>query len=114
MNAVEFLKIKKRLCSNQCTDCPFSHYNNSDSSSCGCVLSGNPEKAVELVEKWAKAHPLKTYKDDFLEKFPKTKITSSGTPSVCRDFIYGGGCGRVASGDCESCWNDPMEVISNG
>ena len=110
MDAVKFLKIINRLCANGCTECPLSNYNNSESSSCGCVLSGNFEKAVELVEKWAKEHLVKTYKDDFLEKFPKTKITSSGTPKLCREFIYGGGCGRVASGDCESCWNDPMEV----
>ena len=49
----------------------------------------NPEKAVEIVEQWAKDHPRKTYRDDFFEKFPNAPKTSTGYPFCTRRGIYG-------------------------
>lgn len=34
----------------------------------------NPEKAVEIVEKWAAEHPAKTRQSEFLKMFPNAKL----------------------------------------
>ena len=112
MDAVTYLKIEKRMCEGRCEDCPLSSFHNGTNLMCSTFAHTNPEKAVELVEKWAKEHPLKTYKDDFLEKHPKARLGSNDNPPICRKFIYGGeGCTKPFVDDCcASCWNEPMEV----
>lgn len=51
----------------------------------------------------------KTYKEDFLEKFPNTFMWA-GTPTFCREVIYSG---RIScdsdSSSCRECWNEIME-----
>ena len=65
----------------------------------------NIDQAIDIVSEWSKAHPRKTYKDDFLEKFPKAKIEEADFP-ICRIRVYGGSCNSVL---CTDCWNKPME-----
>ena len=62
--------------------------------------------AVENLQKWSDEHPVKTYAQDFFEKFPKAQSKSDGTPFVCRKRIYGGECPDI---ECDECWNEPME-----
>lgn len=50
----------------------------------------------------------KTYKDVFLEAFPKATITAMGRPAVCRNNIFGEGIG-CKDVRCEDCWNQPYE-----
>lgn len=74
------------------------------------------DKAISIVEQWAKEHPekkRKTYKEDFLEKFPEVQMRfdeeqTMSRPVGCRMNIYGieGPCtGR----NCFSCWNEVIE-----
>lgn len=51
---------------------------------------------------------VKTYKDVFLEAFPKATITAMGRPAVCRNNIFGEGIG-CKDVRCEDCWNQPYE-----
>lgn len=76
--------------------------------SCSYRLLKNPEKAVEIIEAWAKEHPEKTYIQDFLEKFPNAKLNNSKIPTACRDEIYGDS-GNCEGKHCNKCWNEPME-----
>ena len=65
--------------------------------------------AIETVQKWSDEHPVKTYAQDFFEKFPdapKDKSAKSEYPDACRNMIYGGGCPNI---ECDECWNEPME-----
>ena len=65
--------------------------------------------AVENLQKWSDEHPVKTYAQDFFEKFPKAprcKSANGRYPSACRKAIYDGKCPGVG---CEECWNEPME-----
>ena len=60
MEAVEFLRQKKRLCAEQikkpgsCRECPLWY------GKTGCVelQDDDPGKAVQIVEEWAEAHPV--------------------------------------------------------
>ena len=77
------------------------------------ICAEDVKTAIEIVQKWSDEHPVKTYAQDFFEKFPKAQSGSDGTPFVCRKTIYGEvppkdeRCDR--RGACKNCWNEPME-----
>lgn len=115
MKAVDYLKAKGRMtegrCATnyECSKCPFNHKNNGKEVSCTSIEKRHPELAVEIVEKWAKEHPIKTYLTVLLEKLPDTKISGeSGTPEdfcphsvfkIKKDFDY------CNTNTCKDCWN---------
>ena len=70
MDAIEFIKAQNRMCShhNSCDGCPF------EEDGCGSYdMAKHPEEAVDKVEEWIKAHPLKTNADK-IEEVTGTKI----------------------------------------
>lgn len=78
---------------NSCRDCPFHSISNGGWT--GCMFS------YGIPEDW-NIPTVKTYKEDFLEKFPDAKF---GNSEICRRFIYGEEldyCGMT----CEECWNE--------
>lgn len=52
----------------------------------------------------------KTYKEDFLEKFPNAVINDCDTLAACRALIYDGAvyCTNREL-NCDKCWNEIME-----
>lgn len=46
-----------------------------------------------------------TFKDVFLEKFPKASTNDKGDPKACRALIFGEG--RCHHNKCSECWNQP-------
>ena len=105
MDAVKFLKTKNRMCKTKvlCKNCPLDAYK----SECDTIDVEDFKliKIVSIIEQWDKENPAKTYKDDFLEKFPKAVIAEN----ICRYHVYKtGGCDGF-TGDCELCWNEPIE-----
>lgn len=70
MDAVEYVKTLCRLCKN-CSECPLR---NKEDGSCIVNRSEHAEKAVQIVEQWAKDHPLKTRQSEFLKIFPETAV----------------------------------------
>ena len=74
----------------------------------GCDRIYNlPDNVDEIVDKWVKEHPAKTYSMDFFEKFPNALKTKSGRPDNCRNLIYGDK--PDCNCECEECWNQKME-----
>ena len=95
------IKDLKRMCAahESCKECPLR---------CDCSSpNAFSDNADEIVDKWVKEHPVKTYSMDFFEKFPNALKTESGRPDNCRNLIYGdkSGCNYK----CEECWNQEME-----
>lgn len=77
---------------------------------CNTAFLKYPEKAVEIIEVWAKEHPERTYMMDFLEKFPKANLDIRGLPKICViDLGYPMICPDTIIRKCEECWNQPME-----
>ena len=112
MDAVEYLKAKNRMtknCDMNCEYCPLFSLNNGRGIPCREMEIKFPENDVRIVEKWAKEHPLKTYAQDFLEKFPNASTDYDGTPTSCKRYIYGGIC----RGNCLYCWNSQMEEYND-
>ena len=70
MEALEFLKERKRMCRSfggSCTGCPCEKVR--------CVINAHVsdddyKRIVAMVEEWSAAHPRKTRQSVFLEQFP--------------------------------------------
>ena len=108
MNAVDYLKEKGRMtkdCTIDCGDCPFVDDNNGTEDNCMNFESEHPEQAVEIVEKWAKKHPVKTYLSVLLEKLPNAKLNIRGIPDVCIKHYFGKEYGNCGFESCKDCWN---------
>lgn len=75
MDALEFLKERKRMCASYpgCKGCPL------DDSKCviDSTLSDDEDckRIVATVEQWSKAHPRKTRQSVFLEQWPEAEIS---------------------------------------
>ena len=103
MDAVEFLKERKRMCTSF------------DESCYGCKLDGRTclntsdvsvetyKKNVEAVEKWSKEHPVKTRQSEFLKMFPNAFTGDDGVLSIlpCNvDRTVKGVCSNKTCRDC--------------
>ena len=70
----------------------------------------NVKKLIELVEKWNKENPVKTYRSDFFEKFPKVE-KECFAHRFCRNKVYGKGECRYENAAikyCDTCWDEEM------
>lgn len=72
MDAVEYIKTRCRLCKSidRCSECPLQ---NKEDGHCIANISGCEEKAVQIVEQWAKDNPIKTRQGEFLKMFPNAQ-----------------------------------------
>ena len=73
MDALEFLKERKRMCNyySHCKGCPL------DGSKCvidSAVSDENCKRFAATVEQWSKEHPRKTRQSVFLEQYPEARI----------------------------------------
>lgn len=103
----KFLKDLKRMC-NPVNGCKFCVFNEHANGSCFNLIRNKPKLAMDLVEKWCNEHPLKTYKQDFVEKYPQCKLDSYGDPlGLCCGNIYNFDCHNTS---CKGCWSQEMEV----
>ena len=83
MDAVEFLKAFGRLCNNYlCGDnCPLI-------DSCDDESDDGYVRKVQIVEQWAKEHPVKTRQSEFLKMWPDAEIGDDGLPSIAPCQLY--------------------------
>ena len=89
MDAVEYLKSLGRLCNNYlCGDnCPLI-------DSCDDESDDGYVRKVQIVEQWAKEHPVKTRQSEFLKQWPDAEIGGDGLPYIapcqlCSGLIHG-------------------------
>lgn len=88
MDALEFLKERKRMCTlyKDCDGCPLEGVS--------CFLSYDTdnedyEGIIATVEQWSKANPRKTRQSVFLEQYPCAKIDRQGVLYACPADVYG-------------------------
>lgn len=89
MDAVDFLNEAKRYCKwcknttqdgkkRLCEVCYFEKLNN--------IFNLHPmayRKFVEIVEQWAKEHPVKTRQSEFLKMFPEASMLNDEYLNIC-------------------------------
>ena len=107
MEAFEYLKELKRMCESftGCKDCPLY-------DSCDILHSSNEElqHRADVVEKWSKEHPIKTYQKALLEIFPNAPMID-GIITLCPTHL-GVSYIRCREVICQECrkrfWLSPM------
>lgn len=112
-----YMDLKKRMvktgvmgiCGIECSDCPMDRNKNKTNMSCLQLEAFYPEKAEEIVKKWANEHPIKTYKDDFFSRFPECNDTAV-IPEACRNVLYGID-DQCNGGNCIDCWNEGYKEV---
>lgn len=100
MDAVEYVKTQYRLCrSKDCPECPLQ-----DKENCCCIMDTieYAEKAVQIVEQWAKDHPVKTRQSEFLKMFPNASLYR-GVVSIPPCSIEKEMRGNCLTRDCFKC-----------
>lgn len=108
MEALEFLKERKRLCNSykNCDGCPFVK----GLCAISDITSDEERKSViATVEQWAKEHPRKTRQSVFLKQWPTAKIDESGCLDVCPYLVSAthrdedGRCAIMMQSKCYDC-----------
>ena len=65
------------------------------------------KKIVADVEKWSSENPIKTRKQDFLDKYPYALLDSENVPKACcLELGYCKSCDYVAGTGCNKCWDE--------
>jgi hypothetical protein len=85
MDAVKFIKERKRMCNGRpCATCPlFAVHHLEYLPACNEWCMDHPEASVTVVEKWAEEHPRKTRQSEFLEQYPETTLDAFGVITIC-------------------------------
>ena len=98
------IKDLKRMCDTykDCHECPLND------TCCDGSVSALPDSADEIVDEWASEHPVKTYTQDFFEKFPNAK-KYRGIPVTCIRKIHPELGDECHGNNCLDCWNREME-----
>lgn len=112
MDAVKYFKEKARMSQNcyiGCDNCLLGVASDLSDVACVDFEQLKPDEAVKIVEEWAKAHPQKTRKQDFFEKYPNAPKDDKGYPknTCCKELGYCMKCVYVAGSGCYDCWDEP-------
>lgn len=112
MDAVEYVKTKYRLCRSKdsCFECPLQ-----DKENCGCITDTIEyvEKAVQIVEQWAKDHTVKNRQSAFLKMFPNAP-KSGRVLDICPqnlniDYMPPKRCENISCSACKTdYWNEEV------
>lgn len=109
-----FLKEWNRMCDlyqSRRSACLMSSLHNEHEVACTDFAVSHPAEAIAIVQKWSNEHPVKTIKDDFLEKHPNAPKATTGTPLACAwrvGYLDEDGC---LCGKCTECWNRPLMEV---
>ena len=84
MDAIKFMKEKKRMCALNvgCLNFPIGIRNNKFGEPCRDFEENHPEDAVAIVEKWSAEHPIKTRQSEFMKIFPDARVNSDGVIDI--------------------------------
>ena len=110
MDALKFMKEFYRMCDYYsggfCKGCPRKEEPGCDSST---MSDEELAKLISDVEKWSIENPIKTRKQDFLDKYPYALLDSENVPKACcLELGYCKSCDYVAGTGCNKCWDEPV------
>lgn len=101
MDAVVYGKTLLRMCKSHpaCGGCPLQ-----SKDGCMAEIFGDVEKAVPIVEQWAKDHPIKTRQSEFLKMFPNVPMRDD-VIDICPATVVKGlknaeHCNHILCKDC--------------
>lgn len=110
MDAVEYVKELRRICKSHpaCNVCPLN--------SKFCYIANmceDAEKAVKIVEQWAKDHPVKTRQSEFLKMFPNAakngRVLDFCPKDLDIDYMPPKRCENISCSACKTdYWNEEV------
>lgn len=86
-----------------------------DDSCENCMNIGTCTDCKQCIKDWiareytVKTVRQKTFKDDFLEKFPNARLNNDGSPRTCAKDVYG--LTHCDFPSCEECWSRPLSEV---
>ena len=98
MDTVEYLRVLRRMCKSvgSCLECPLGI------RGCMGTRDKSAEETIEIVERWAKDHPIRTRQSLFLERYPDAKIDENGVLHICPMLVTSRDCREFRDG-CFGC-----------
>ena len=87
MEALEFLKERKRMCRSFCGSCRGCPCEKVRCALNSLTSDDDYKRIVAAVEEWSAAHPRKTRQSVFLEQYPETQLDYTGVLNVCPAII---------------------------
>lgn len=118
MDALEFLRERKRMCESFGTSCDGCPLHGGPCPSINSMNDGDLERMLVKVEQWSKEHPRKTRQSVFLEQWPNAELDCEGDiaiePCTIDMTMYSkeNGCFTLDA-DCEKCrrefWRQEVE-----
>lgn len=103
---LNFLMNKARFCKDKfCQDCETLDECN---DSVRGVTKAQAERMVNIIEQWAKDHPVKTRQSEFLKMFPNAKLNDAkvifASPCEVDESLYSQE--KCRNKDCGDCHRD--------
>ena len=83
MEALEFLKERKRMCRSFCGSCRGCPCEKVRCSLNSLTSDDDYKRIVAIVEEWSAAHPRKTRQSVFLEQHPNCMTDDAGVVGIC-------------------------------
>ena len=83
-----------------CDECELNK--NKKYSSCELFMMKEPEKAVEIIEKWSDEHPVKTRQSVFLERYPDTAKDENGVIDIAPCVIERSRFMKIGESTCNT------------
>lgn len=106
MDALEFLRERKRMCESFGTSCDGCPLHGHPCTSISSMNDGDCERLLVEVEQWSKEHPRKTRQSVFLEQYPEAELGIDGVIEICPSRVsatYRRDTGPCADGNCVGC-----------
>lgn len=114
MDALEFLRERKRMCKYFGTSCDGCPLHGGPCTNINSMNDGDLERILVKVEQWSKEHPRKTRQSVLLEQWPNCMMNKDGVVMICPinvDRMYD--CDSSDSVECTDCrrkfWMQGME-----
>lgn len=114
MDAVEYIREAKRICKSRSVcksifgKCPLLDENGHCTATadiCTADVIEKAEKAVQIVEQWAKEHPVRTRQSEFLKLFPRAEIKDDALwmcpKYINYDYRPEENCHEISCSDCK-------------
>ena len=103
MEALEFLKERKRMCRSFCGSCRGCPCEKVRCSLNSLTSDDDYKRIVAIVEEWSAAHPRKTRQSVFLEQYPEAEcgcliLCPKRISADCRNRY--GNCTNLVCSDC--------------
>lgn len=113
MDALEFLKERKRMCHSFGLSCDGCTLDEKTCTSTSNLADKIYKENVKAVEKWSKEHPPKTRQSEFLKMFPNADADAEGVLfiSPCRidKALHGPLCRPGCAGCRRDYWLQEVE-----